>query len=515
MRVSTADFYRTGLANMMNKQAEAMQTQTQLSSGKRFETAGQDPLAAATAQRLNARIAELAAQNGNIEQARTTLSMEETALNGVTDILNELREIALAANNPTMDSNTLAAQATLVENRLDDLLAIANSRDENGNYLFSGYSEATQAFSKDANGVVTFHGSQSQRNVAVGDGQTVGMADTGFAVFQNLRSGNGDFAIDANAGNTGTGTVKPGEVIDPSAWDGQSYEIQLASRTAIDASALTFTDNGTDDALGYQLEINGTVVDTLAEGDTRTLDDIATNITAQAGTTGVSAEVKDGVLYLVNDNPGAGPITIRESITGATDATDAVVGFLGGTLRNANSSIETNIDAEADAWLVMDSTGALVEAGTYATGTAIEFAGITTAITGAPENGDRFTVEPSERQDLFATVKRFADSLAGGALTPTQRAAMQSELNQVIEELDGGLAGIDVIRTDLGTRLSTLDRREDANSALDLQMRKVLSSVEDADIAELATRLSEQMLALQAAQQSFIRIQGLNLFDLL
>ena len=42
-----------------------------------------------------------------------------------------------------------------------------------------------------------------------------------------------------------------------------------------------------------------------------------------------------------------------------------------------------------------------------------------------------------------------------------------------------------------------------------------LSQIEDIDIAEAASRLSLQAITLEAAQQSFIRIQGLNLFNFL
>ncbi|MCB1738339.1 MAG: flagellar hook-associated protein FlgL, partial [Gammaproteobacteria bacterium] len=399
MRVSTADFYRTGLANMMSRQAESMNTQTQLSSGKRFTTAGEDPLAAATAQRLNARIAELTAQNDNITQARTSLNTEEQALNSVTDILNSLREVALAANTPTMDSATLMSQSALVERNLDDLIAVANSRDVDGNYLFSGYAEATQAFSRDALGNVSFHGNQNQRSVAIGDGQSIALADSGFAVFQNLSSGNGDFAITVDGDNTGTAIMDPGSVIDPPAWDGQSYSVSLATRTGIDAGVFAFTDNGGDDTLGYQLEVNGTVVDTLAEGDVRTLADIAANITAQNGTTGVSAEIHDGVLYLINDNPGAGPITLRESLTGANDPNDAVTGFLGGTLRaDPGTPLVTELSNEADSWVARDAGNVLVSAGAYDPESDIQFAGITTSVSGEGHNGDRFNIAPSQRQ---------------------------------------------------------------------------------------------------------------------
>ena len=42
-----------------------------------------------------------------------------------------------------------------------------------------------------------------------------------------------------------------------------------------------------------------------------------------------------------------------------------------------------------------------------------------------------------------------------------------------------------------------------------------LSDLRDVDIAEAASRLSLQITALEAAQQTLVRVQGLSLFRLL
>jgi len=45
--------------------------------------------------------------------------------------------------------------------------------------------------------------------------------------------------------------------------------------------------------------------------------------------------------------------------------------------------------------------------------------------------------------------------------------------------------------------------------------QKALSSIEDLDFAEAVSRLNLQLTGLQAAQQSFARIQNLSLFNFL
>mgnify|MGYP003831089219 FL=1 len=46
-----------------------------------------------------------------------------------------------------------------------------------------------------------------------------------------------------------------------------------------------------------------------------------------------------------------------------------------------------------------------------------------------------------------------------------------------------------------------------------VHLKQTISDIGDLDYAEAATRLSQETLILQAAQQSFIKIQGLSLFN--
>jgi len=48
-----------------------------------------------------------------------------------------------------------------------------------------------------------------------------------------------------------------------------------------------------------------------------------------------------------------------------------------------------------------------------------------------------------------------------------------------------------------------------------LQLEVTRSSIEDLDYAEAASRLSLESIVLQAAQQAFVKVQNLNLFNFL
>ena len=76
------------------------------------------------------------------------------------------------------------------------------------------------------------------------------------------------------------------------------------------------------------------------------------------------------------------------------------------------------------------------------------------------------------------------------------------------------LDGLEV-RSDVGARLSRIETQEVVNQEFELALREILSDVEDLDVAEAISRLNLQLVALQAAQQTFVNTQGLNLFDYL
>ena len=51
--------------------------------------------------------------------------------------------------------------------------------------------------------------------------------------------------------------------------------------------------------------------------------------------------------------------------------------------------------------------------------------------------------------------------------------------------------------------------------AQDITLRETLSDLRDVNVAEAASRLAQQSTALEAAQASFVRLQGLSLFNYL
>ena len=81
--------------------------------------------------------------------------------------------------------------------------------------------------------------------------------------------------------------------------------------------------------------------------------------------------------------------------------------------------------------------------------------------------------------------------------------------------LDNAMDKIQEVRTRLGGRLNAIDTQRGINDSFSLVMEQNRSDLEDLDYAEAVSRLQQQQLILQASQQSFMKVEGLSLFNYL
>lgn len=151
----------------------------------------------------------------------------------------------------------------------------------------------------------------------------------------------------------------------------------------------------------------------------------------------------------------------------------------------------------------------------YVAGQPIQFAGARVTINGAPVSGDTFKVESSRYQDIFTTLDNLADALESDASTALGMAELNNAVNRALSDLDLAMDNINTVRATVGGRLNAIEDQKGVNDDQLLQAKQVVSALEDLDYAEAVSRLNLQMAGLQAAQQTYIRVQGLSLFDYL
>ncbi len=146
MRVSTNMIYDQGVRALQMQSAALLYTGQQIATGRKILTPADDPVASARALDVTQSRSvnqQFATNQGYAEDA---LKLVEGQLVGAGEIIQYARERALAAGNPALSDSDRKSIATDLRAQFDAMLAIANTRDANGDYLFAGYKSNTAPF---------------------------------------------------------------------------------------------------------------------------------------------------------------------------------------------------------------------------------------------------------------------------------------------------------------------------------------------------------------------------------
>ena len=209
MRISTSWIFHQGVNAMLDQQTALAKTQQQLATGQKILKPSDDPLASTRVLDLNQVIDTISQYQRNADFADARLALEETTLSGAVDILQRIRELTVQALNDTQGPADRGVIAVEVRENIDALLQLANTRDANGEYLFSGFKTGTEPFSHDGSGNFLYAGDQGQRSLQIGATTQVATGDSGDDVFMKIDDGAGgissvfsilyDFAADLEA----------------------------------------------------------------------------------------------------------------------------------------------------------------------------------------------------------------------------------------------------------------------------------------------------------------------------
>ena len=107
-------------------------------------------------------------------------------------------------------------------------------------------------------------------------------------------------------------------------------------------------------------------------------------------------------------------------------------------------------------------------------------------------------------QSVFKTLSDLVADLKANSPSPNSLTNLNNALQNVL-----------TVQTRVGARLNAISDQKTLNGNFLLQVQQNRSQLSGLNLAQAATQLNRQLVALQAAQQSFARIQGLSLFNFL
>ena len=192
MKISTSFLFDRATERMSNIQNRLATTQAQMAESKQILSPSDAPDQAAAIQRLKGEVQRQDSHMRTLDVAMRRYTAEETALGASNDILTRMKELGLQAANDTLapdDRNGVAVELKALRNQL---LSLGNTRDDTGNYLFSGTRVNTPAFAEDASGQVVYQGDQTQTRIPAGEERTVQFTRAGTDVFSRVVRDNGE-----------------------------------------------------------------------------------------------------------------------------------------------------------------------------------------------------------------------------------------------------------------------------------------------------------------------------------
>ncbi len=228
-------FVRSRLMSQVQfDQMELYRLQTQLSTGRRFEVPGEDPIAAGRIMSLQSLLERKEQVQTNLTTNQSYLTSSDVAMARISDLVNEVRGAALAVIGTTASDEQRNAAALQVDQAVRQLVDAGNQKFR-GRYLFAGSTTEVRPFEMVGNNIVRYNGNQdellSYSDIDLLFATNVNGNDVFGAISEKIR-GSEDFDPVLSA-DTRLADLRSGEGINP----GSIAVSDTAGTTVIDISS--------------------------------------------------------------------------------------------------------------------------------------------------------------------------------------------------------------------------------------------------------------------------------------
>jgi len=162
MRISTSLFHSQGFQSIQKHQQDVLDMQLKLSTGKRINAPGDDPVALNQIHSLNRTMSSIDQYAKNGDYAQTQLVLEETSIEDTINSLQRARELGIQMLNGTYSDENKKSTAAEIDQIIQQVQNMMNYTNSEGEKIFAGSSvQVDKAFIEDPNypGYYTYVGS--------------------------------------------------------------------------------------------------------------------------------------------------------------------------------------------------------------------------------------------------------------------------------------------------------------------------------------------------------------------
>ena len=491
------------LQNLRTINSSLEETQSMISTGKAINSARDNAAVWAISKVMESDAMSFKAINDSLNLGQSTVTVARQASETVTDLLTQMKEKIVAAQEENVDRTTIQDDVNALS---DQIRSVVGAAQFNGLNLVQGTEDANILSSLDraADGTVTASDITVSRQDLSFD---AGVMGTGATLAANITAADGANSLAGVAGDefsnaANTQTIQLSNV---TAGASNTYNLQVAGQTVTFTSAATGNTNDTVaagitaalNAAGIE-DITATVAtDTITISSTTAFDDVEVNLSTTDGTS----------QYAVN---------------GGT-ATTAGAGFTGETIAARASSVTFSTTAgvsEGDGYRVaiggvnyeyVAGRGETFEDVARGLKVAIDGAAVSDISTNVKQDATTgawvLQIDNDSATDLALTDDGNAGGVATGGLAGIENIDVTTN-----EGADAALANIETFistsidaAADFGSAQGRIDTQNTFISNLTDSLKSGIGALVDADLEAASARLQ----ALQVQQQ--LGIQSLSI----
>ena len=311
MTISTKMFNQQTISNLGRLSVQLGELQTQVASGQKPIRPSTDPIATSKLFAAKDLQAGLERFRSNMDRVEARLSDSDVATGQVQNLLIRLKELSIQASNDALNAEDRMAIRHEVTQHKHALVALANSRDSQGQALFGGYQTNDDPFKINVDGSVSYTGDNGLHSLPVSAALNISTGVDGISSFMRVQTQEGPKSVF--------------NIV-------QEFETSLeksaihATRTTVDSAAgalLTFDTGPNPTPLGLRIEGPLGQADVSADIVHGTIDSMIAAVNAKTELTGVRASgAEDGnALVLLATDGNAFTISHVETdgVTGAED----------------------------------------------------------------------------------------------------------------------------------------------------------------------------------------------------
>ena len=311
MTISTKMFNQQTINNLSRLSGQLGELQTQVASGQKPIRPSTDPIATSKLFAAKDLQAGLERFRSNMDRIEARLSDTDEVTGQVQNLLIRLKELSIQASNDTLNTADRMSIQKEVTQHKNALVALANSRDSQGQALFGGYQTNDDPFKVNIDGSVGYSGDNGLHSLPVSASLNLTTGVDGISSFMRMQTQEGPKSVFNIVQEFETSLEK---------------SALYATRTTIesaDGALLTFGTGPNPTPLGLRIEGPHGQADVSADIVFGTMDSMIAAVNANTELTGVRAKAAaDGnALVLISTDGNAFTISHIDSdgVTGAED----------------------------------------------------------------------------------------------------------------------------------------------------------------------------------------------------